>query len=84
VVNYSSSARDAERVVAEFASRGGTAIAVLGDVSKPADIERLFAEATKRFGRLDILVNNVVKRDLAGVGRPAPSTQREPAQKNEG
>src|SRR5712691_9285 len=58
VVNYSSSKQDAERVVAEISARGGKAIAMQGDVSKPAHIERLFSEAKRSFGRLDILVNN--------------------------
>ena len=58
VVNYASSKQDAERVVAEIAARGGKAIAVQADVSKPAHIERLFSEAKRSFGRLDILVNN--------------------------
>jgi 3-oxoacyl-[acyl-carrier protein] reductase len=58
VVNYSSSKLDAERVVSEIVDRGGKAIAVQGDVSKQSHIQRLFSEATKAFGRLDILVNN--------------------------
>jgi 3-oxoacyl-[acyl-carrier protein] reductase len=58
VVNYSSSQQDAGRVVAEITGRGGRAIAVQGDVSKQAHIERLFSEAKKAYGRLDILVNN--------------------------
>jgi 3-oxoacyl-[acyl-carrier protein] reductase len=58
VVNYSSSKQGAERVVADITGRGGKAIAVQGDVSKQADIERLFSEARNAFGRLDILVNN--------------------------
>jgi 3-oxoacyl-[acyl-carrier protein] reductase len=58
VVNYSFSKQGANRVVAEISGRGGKAIAVQGDVSKQADIERLFSEAKKAFGRLDILVNN--------------------------
>src|SRR4030081_1703040 len=58
VVNYSTSKQDADRVVAEIAGRGGRVIAVQGDVSKQAHIERLFSEAKKAFGRLDILVNN--------------------------
>ena len=37
---------------------GGKAIAVQANVAKQADIERLFAESKKAFGRLDILVNN--------------------------
>jgi 3-oxoacyl-[acyl-carrier protein] reductase len=58
VVNYSSSKEAADRVVADISDRGGKAIAVQGDVSKQADIKRLFSEARKTFGRLDILVNN--------------------------
>jgi 3-oxoacyl-[acyl-carrier protein] reductase len=58
VVNYSSSKAGAEKVVSEITSQGGKAIAVQADVAKQADIERLFAETKKAFGRLDILVNN--------------------------
>lgn len=58
VVNYSSSKAGAESVVAEITKSGGKAVAVQGDVSKQADITRLFEEAKKAFGRLDILVNN--------------------------
>ena len=58
VVNYSSSKTDADKVVGEITVQGGKAIAVQANVSKPADIERLFAATKKAFGRLDILVNN--------------------------
>jgi 3-oxoacyl-[acyl-carrier protein] reductase len=58
VVNYSSSKQGANRVVEEISGRGGKAVALQGDVSKQADIERLFSEATKAFSRVDILVNN--------------------------
>jgi 3-oxoacyl-[acyl-carrier protein] reductase len=67
VVNYSSSKHDADRVVAEIAARGGRAIAVQGDVSKRADIERLFSEAKRSFGRLDILVNNAGTYEFAAL-----------------
>jgi 3-oxoacyl-[acyl-carrier protein] reductase len=66
VVNYASSKEGADRVVAEITGSGGTAIAVQGDVSKAADVKRLFAEAKKAFGTLDVLVNN------AGVYQFAP------------
>jgi 3-oxoacyl-[acyl-carrier protein] reductase len=66
VVNYSSSKQDADRVVADITGRGGKAVAVQGNVSKQADIERLFSETKKAYGRLDILVNN------AGVYEFAP------------
>jgi 3-oxoacyl-[acyl-carrier protein] reductase len=57
-VNYSSSKADGDKVVKEIGALGGKAVAVQADMSKRADIERLFAEAKKAFGRLDILVNN--------------------------
>jgi 3-oxoacyl-[acyl-carrier protein] reductase len=58
VVNYSSSKEGADRVVAEITKEGGTAVAIQANVSKRADIVRLFEETKQAFGRLDILVNN--------------------------
>lgn len=58
VVNYAASKTGADAVVAEIKAKGGQAIAVQADVSKQADIDRLFTEAQKGFGKLDILVNN--------------------------
>lgn len=58
VVNYASSKEGADRVVAEIESKGGKAVAVQGDVSKAADVTRLFAETKEAYGALDILVNN--------------------------
>lgn len=48
----------AEDLVAEITGSGGEAIAVLADVSKVAEVERLFAEALDAFGRIDIVVVN--------------------------
>jgi 3-oxoacyl-[acyl-carrier protein] reductase len=58
VVNYSSSKKGADVVVAEITEKGGKAIAVGANVAKKAEIEKLFAETKKAYGRLDILVNN--------------------------
>lgn len=66
VVNYSSSKAGAERVVSEIVGNGGKAVAVQANVAKQADVERLFAEAKRAFGRLDVLVNN------AGIYEFAP------------
>jgi 3-oxoacyl-[acyl-carrier protein] reductase len=66
VVNYSSSKEGAERVVAEIVGKGGKAVAVQANVAKKADIQRLFIETKKAFGRLDVLVNN------AGIYEFAP------------
>jgi 3-oxoacyl-[acyl-carrier protein] reductase len=58
VVNYASSKEGAEKVVSEITKAGGKAIAVGGSVAKAAEIEKLFAETKKAFGKVDILVNN--------------------------
>jgi 3-oxoacyl-[acyl-carrier protein] reductase len=58
VVNYSSSKAGADKVVEDITAQGGTAAAVQADVAKKSDIDRLFAETTKRFGPIDVLVNN--------------------------
>jgi len=58
VVNYSSSKAGADKVVAEITAKGGKAIALQANVANKAEIERLFAETKKAFGKLDILVNN--------------------------
>jgi 3-oxoacyl-[acyl-carrier protein] reductase len=58
VVNYASSKEGADRVVAEIVGRGSKAIAVQADVARETEIQRLFAETKRAFGRLDILVNN--------------------------
>jgi 3-oxoacyl-[acyl-carrier protein] reductase len=66
VVNYASSKAGADRVVADITGKGGKAVAVQGDVAKEADVQRLFDEAKRAFGRVDVLVNN------AGVYEFAP------------
>jgi 3-oxoacyl-[acyl-carrier protein] reductase len=68
VVNYASSKPDADRVVAEITGQGGTAVAVQGDVSKAPDVQRLFAETKRAFGKLDVLVNNAGVYQFAALG----------------
>ena len=58
VVNYGSSKKEAEEVVAEITKSGGSAVAVQGDISILADVKQLFQETIKVYGRLDALVNN--------------------------
>ncbi len=58
VVNYVGSKPDAEAVVARITGKGGQAIAVQGNISRVEDVQRLFAETKKAYGKLDILVNN--------------------------
>ena len=58
VVNYSSSKEGADRVVAKIKAKGGEAIAVGANVAKEAEIQKLFAETKKAYGKVDVLVNN--------------------------
>jgi 3-oxoacyl-[acyl-carrier protein] reductase len=58
IVNYATSADQAEAVVQRIKARGGQAKAVRADVSNPAEAKQLIAAAISEYGRLDILVNN--------------------------
>jgi 3-oxoacyl-[acyl-carrier protein] reductase len=58
VVNYSTSREGAEKVVTEITEAGGKAIAVGGSVAKQSEIDSLFAQTQKAYGKVDILVNN--------------------------
>ena len=66
VVNYSSGKEGAERVLSQIAREGGNAIAIQADVSKPAEVKRLFEQTREAFRSVDVLVNN------AGVFRFEP------------
>jgi 3-oxoacyl-[acyl-carrier protein] reductase len=66
VVNYSSDKAGAEKTVAAITKAGGKAVAIGASVANSADIDKLFTETRKAFGKVDILVNN------AGVYAFAP------------
>ncbi len=58
VVNYSASKEGADRVVQEIIQKGGRAIALHANLNKKNEIEQLFLETSKAYGKVDILVNN--------------------------
>jgi NAD(P)-dependent dehydrogenase (short-subunit alcohol dehydrogenase family) len=64
-VNYKESRAEAQDLAAEINTTGGRAVPIRADVSRRADVEKLFETVDKNFGRLDILVNN------AGIFFPA-------------
>ena len=68
IVNYHSHQESAERIVSDIRKRGGVAIAVEGDVSKPESCARLFEAAQLQFGGVDIVIPN------AGMQRDARFT----------
>ena len=58
IVNYASSKDDADKVVAQIHAQGGKAKSIQADMSKSADVIRMFDAVRSEFGTLDILVNN--------------------------
>ena len=64
-VNARTSRADADRVVEDIRQAGGTAVAILADVSSPEGAARLVDEAAAALGGVDILVNNAaVRREM--------------------
>jgi 3-oxoacyl-[acyl-carrier protein] reductase len=61
-VNGRSDRASVDAVVAEIASKGGEALAVMADVSDEVAVARLVDAVAERFGRIDILVNNAAAR----------------------
>jgi 3-oxoacyl-[acyl-carrier protein] reductase len=58
IVNYNSSKSGADAVVAAIEAAGGKAVAMQADMSKSADIIRMFDTVKADHGRVDVLVNN--------------------------
>jgi NAD(P)-dependent dehydrogenase (short-subunit alcohol dehydrogenase family) len=51
-------AESAKAVADDIRNDGGSSLAVVADVSKAADVDRLMQQTLEKFGRIDILVNN--------------------------
>ena len=60
VVNYRSSAEEADEVVGAVKAAGGEAVAIRADVTDPDDVAAMFAEIERRWGRVDVLVHNAL------------------------
>jgi 3-oxoacyl-[acyl-carrier protein] reductase len=58
IINYANSANEAEKVSANIKENGGTAIVIKADVSKENEVETLFDQSIKEFGKIDVLINN--------------------------
>jgi 3-oxoacyl-[acyl-carrier protein] reductase len=66
VVNFSNSEEKAAEVVNSIIRKGGEAVAIKADISKVAEVEKLFKETINKFGKINILINN------AGVMKTVP------------
>lgn len=58
IVNYAGSKTEADRTVEEIRAAGGEAVAVQADISRSAEVTKLFDTAIAQYGRIDVLVNN--------------------------
>jgi 3-oxoacyl-[acyl-carrier protein] reductase len=58
VINYHSSSAGADSAAKEIVAAGGKALAMQGDLTKPADVAALVSRTVETFGSVDILVNN--------------------------
>lgn len=58
VIHYRDSEREAQELLALLKRAGGKPVAVRGDVSVAADVDRIVETALQAFGRIEILVNN--------------------------
>ncbi|KAI4120875.1 MAG: hypothetical protein LQ347_007008 [Umbilicaria vellea] len=73
IVNYVKGAAAAEEVVKEIEAKGGKAMAVQADVSKPEEVERLFEEGVKRFGGLNIVMSNSGLEHFGKIDQVTPA-----------
>ena len=60
VVNYRSSAEEADEVVRSATAAGGEAIAIRADVTAPDDVAAMFEQTEQQWGRVDVLVHNAL------------------------
>ena len=74
VLHYRNSQSEAEAVAAEIVGAGGEAVCIKAELTRLAEIDRLFEQIEQRFGRLDILVNN------AAIFSPTPVGETHEAQ----
>jgi len=65
LVNYRSSEAEAKEVVDSILKSGGEAWPIKADISDPEDVGRMFDFISKKFGRLDILMNNAGAADAS-------------------
>ncbi|CAM2153435.1 Uncharacterized oxidoreductase MexAM1_META1p0182 [Pararobbsia alpina] len=77
VINYASSATEADALVADITAQGGKAIAVKANVADAAEVRAMFDATEQQLGKVDVIVNN------AGVLKTVPLAQVDDALYNQ-
>jgi enoyl-[acyl-carrier protein] reductase III len=72
VVHYKQRAEDAQATVAQIEQGGGKAVALQADLEDPAQIDALFDEIERRYGKLDIFVSNAGASAFKNMGEYKP------------
>ncbi|WP_321886756.1 SDR family oxidoreductase [Paraburkholderia bannensis] len=67
VINYASSAQEAEALVAQIRAEGGRAIAVKANIARSAEVRYLFETTLEQLGQPSVLVNNAGVMKLATI-----------------
>jgi 3-oxoacyl-[acyl-carrier protein] reductase len=57
-INYASSSKEADALVAELAAQGTKAIAIKADVANADEVRAMFEATEQQLGKIDVLVNN--------------------------
>lgn len=78
VAHYRRNQNKAARLISQIQSEGYKADAIRADLAKPAEVDRMMIRIRKKYGRLDLLINN------AGTYRPTPSCAPLPRTGNQG
>src|ERR1700721_158696 len=69
VVNYAGNSAKAQDAVNGILKNGGTASAIQADISKPEEVQNLFAETRKKFGHTHVVVNNAGILRLSAIAK---------------
>jgi len=66
-----------QKAAAEMQAAGGNALGIQADITQQADVDRLFAEVIRHYGKLDVLVNNAGRSMRGKVLDTTPEQFRE-------
>src|SRR4051812_35178888 len=73
VLNYAHDEQAAEETLRQLAGSAGKVDAIRADLSRPAEVSRLYAEIERQYGHLDVLVHNAVQFRPMVVPQASPA-----------
>ena len=73
---FAANAGDTEAVENKLKEMGADFVVLEADISSEDDVEKIYAAAIERFGRVDVLVNNAADGDMDGIDTIEKITQK--------